>query len=74
MCLYERIHFPLCRHTETRLVQYCHFARNDPGHQCFGAWRYLKDYEQTESACDECTKRAPGFTPAHRMYGIPRGR
>ncbi|PVH95223.1 hypothetical protein DM02DRAFT_537781 [Periconia macrospinosa] len=57
MCWYERIYYPRCHHTETPLVRYCHFARNDPGHQCFGAWNYQREYEQLDSECNDCTRR-----------------
>ncbi|CZT49439.1 uncharacterized protein RSE6_10289 [Rhynchosporium secalis] len=35
MCDYEDFKFT-CNHTSTKLLSYCHFARTDPYHQCFG--------------------------------------
>ena len=35
MCNWEDIIYP-CGHEETRRMSYCHFARNDPWHNCFG--------------------------------------
>ncbi|KAB8437346.1 hypothetical protein FH972_025026 [Carpinus fangiana] len=34
MCQYEETTFR-CGHRLRRLTKYCHFARNDPNHQCF---------------------------------------
>ncbi|KAF8253347.1 hypothetical protein K440DRAFT_625392 [Wilcoxina mikolae CBS 423.85] len=36
MCSFEKITYKACAHISRRLVGYCHFARNDPFHQCFG--------------------------------------
>ena len=35
MCDYHLITYT-CGHHEYRLIRHCHFARNDPNHQCFG--------------------------------------
>ncbi|KAF2750175.1 hypothetical protein M011DRAFT_390781, partial [Sporormia fimetaria CBS 119925] len=51
---YERIHFISCGHQCHRLIQYCHFARNDPLHQCFGAWNVKREWQQPEILCDNC--------------------
>jgi len=56
MCFYEEIHFVSCGHKEKRLWKYCHFARNDPGHQCFGAWNIKSAWKQHETVCEHCTK------------------
>jgi hypothetical protein len=56
MCYYEKITFVTCGHQEKRLTQYCHFARNDPGHQCFGAWRWSREWEQFDTKCGRCTQ------------------
>ncbi|KAI0425952.1 hypothetical protein F5Y09DRAFT_346176 [Xylaria sp. FL1042] len=34
MCDFEEFVF-ICNHSVTRLKSHCHFARNDPNHQCF---------------------------------------
>ncbi|KAF1846554.1 uncharacterized protein K460DRAFT_367308 [Cucurbitaria berberidis CBS 394.84] len=57
MCYYERINCGKCRITEHRLIQHCHFARNDPGHQCFGAWNIKR--ERTHD-CDSCIEGKRG--------------
>ncbi|KAF2107959.1 hypothetical protein BDV96DRAFT_472577, partial [Lophiotrema nucula] len=56
---YEKIHFVPCGHEQTRLIQHCHFARNDPLHQCFGAWNYKREWYQQETECDSCVKQRP---------------
>ncbi|KAF1919947.1 hypothetical protein BDU57DRAFT_441629 [Ampelomyces quisqualis] len=56
MCFYERITFTVCGHDEKRLIRHCHFARNDPGHQCFGAWRYDREWTQGGSKCSSCVQ------------------
>ncbi|KAF2277341.1 uncharacterized protein EI97DRAFT_361309, partial [Westerdykella ornata] len=51
---YEKIHYVPCGHEDHRLIQYCHFARNDPLHQCFGAWNIKREWEQREVECSQC--------------------
>lgn len=53
MCYYDKVNFA-CGHFERRLAQYCHFARNDPGHQCFGAWHWKREWNQIETNCNDC--------------------
>ncbi|KAF1943023.1 hypothetical protein EJ02DRAFT_344259 [Clathrospora elynae] len=76
MCYYEKIHFP-CTHTEHRLIQHCHFARNDPGHQCFGAWNIKREWQQRETDCDNCI-RTKAYGTATRnvrtVYSVASGR
>ncbi|KAJ6257257.1 hypothetical protein Dda_8146 [Drechslerella dactyloides] len=36
MCFYELRYHPACGHTAERLVRYCHGARTDPYHKCYG--------------------------------------
>jgi hypothetical protein len=55
MCYYEKIYFVPCGHEGHRLIQHCHFARNDPLHQCFGAWNVKRAWVQHETECDACT-------------------
>ncbi|KAF2129334.1 hypothetical protein P153DRAFT_17835 [Dothidotthia symphoricarpi CBS 119687] len=57
MCYYERVVFVACGHEDKRLVQHCHFARNDPNHQCFGAWNYRRQWVEHETECDSCTRQ-----------------
>ncbi|TQN66051.1 hypothetical protein CSHISOI_09425 [Colletotrichum shisoi] len=35
MCEFEEFLFA-CNHSVVKKKSYCHFARNDPIHQCFG--------------------------------------
>jgi hypothetical protein len=80
MCYYEEIHFVSCGHKEKRLQKYCHFARNDPGHQCFGAWNIRQAWEQHETECENCAKhrqylQANGLTRnVQPVYGVAGGR
>ena len=72
MCFYEKITFP-CNHTEYRLASYCHFARNDPGHQCFGAWNIRREWKQSQTNCADCTRQQaylPMTCDAQSTYGI----
>jgi hypothetical protein len=56
MCYYEKISFT-CNHFEKRLIQHCHFARNDPNHQCFGAWNYKRERDDPSGrACEDCIR------------------
>ncbi|KAF2709038.1 hypothetical protein K504DRAFT_357009, partial [Pleomassaria siparia CBS 279.74] len=54
MCYFEMIHFSQCGHNEKNLIQYCHFARNDPLHQCFGAWNVKREWTQNGTKCEDC--------------------
>lgn len=40
-----------------RLVEHCHFARNDPNHQCFGAWGLKREWYDEYEYCELCQKR-----------------
>jgi len=53
MCDYEEFLFD-CGCSEQRLKSYCHFARNDPHHQCFGV-KKLRDVWEQRRLCDACT-------------------
>jgi hypothetical protein len=59
MCYYEIIRSVMCGHEEMRLFQYCHFARNDQNHQCFGAWNIKRVREQSEVRCTSCITGQP---------------
>ncbi|KAK7454204.1 hypothetical protein CaCOL14_005670 [Colletotrichum acutatum] len=52
MCDWEEFLFT-CHHSVLRLKSYCHFARNDPGHQCFGV-KVLRNSWQQSVPCDNC--------------------
>ncbi|RMZ06505.1 hypothetical protein D0862_04576 [Hortaea werneckii] len=56
MCQYEVIHFH-CGHAGRRLIKHCHFARNDPNHQCFGAWSIKREWISANQSCQTCVQR-----------------
>ncbi|KAI4844927.1 hypothetical protein E4T44_05917 [Aureobasidium sp. EXF-8845] len=53
MCQYENIHYG-CGHAARRLIKHCHFARNDPNHQCFGAWSVKREWSNPTEYCRNC--------------------
>ncbi|OTA38245.1 hypothetical protein BTJ68_01557 [Hortaea werneckii EXF-2000] len=53
---YEVIHFH-CGHAGRRLIKHCHFARNDPNHQCFGAWSIKREWISANQSCQTCVQR-----------------
>ncbi|SMQ46295.1 unnamed protein product [Zymoseptoria tritici ST99CH_3D7] len=57
MCQFEVIHFQ-CGHSGRRLIKHCHFARNDPNHQCFGAWSIKREWISANQICRECGQQA----------------
>ncbi|KAK1593229.1 uncharacterized protein LY79DRAFT_590063 [Colletotrichum navitas] len=52
MCDWEEFLFT-CNHSIVRLKSYCHFARNDPNHQCFGV-KVLRNSWRQSVPCDNC--------------------
>lgn len=52
MCDWEEFLFQ-CNHSTLRLKSYCHFARNDPYHQCFGV-KVLRNSWRQCVPCDDC--------------------
>ncbi|KAI9827501.1 MAG: hypothetical protein M1832_004851 [Thelocarpon impressellum] len=58
MCNYQYISY-LCGHHEYRLLSHCHFARNDPNHQCFGVKTCKRETHQ-QMLCWDCTVAAEG--------------
>ncbi|EUC50564.1 hypothetical protein COCMIDRAFT_81685 [Bipolaris oryzae ATCC 44560] len=56
MCSYNKINFR-CGHFEYRIAVYCHFARNDPNHQCFGAWTVKRAWDEPREVCRKCARR-----------------
>ncbi|KAJ9156337.1 hypothetical protein NKR23_g1447 [Pleurostoma richardsiae] len=52
MCDWEEFIFS-CRCSVTKLKSHCHFARNDPNHQCFGV-QVLKKVWDLPEVCDKC--------------------
>ncbi|KAG0133715.1 hypothetical protein HOY82DRAFT_256839 [Tuber indicum] len=58
MCNLEKISYSSCGHDELRLIAYCHFARNDPFHQCFGVQTVKRERTVDSERCSECSKPA----------------
>lgn len=56
MCDWEEFIFG-CSCSYTKRKNYCHFARNDPNHQCFGV-QVLKKVWDVPEACDKCSSSA----------------
>ncbi|KAK1973272.1 hypothetical protein LZ30DRAFT_34607 [Colletotrichum cereale] len=56
MCDFEEFFF-LCSHSVVKKKSYCHFARNDPNHQCFGVQVLKKTWRQAR-LCDKCLAKA----------------
>ncbi|OWP02588.1 hypothetical protein B2J93_1892 [Marssonina coronariae] len=52
MCDYENFQF-FCGHASSRLLSYCHFARTDPYHQCFGV-KVVRHTWVQNVACQGC--------------------
>ncbi|KAK1771205.1 hypothetical protein QBC33DRAFT_236543 [Phialemonium atrogriseum] len=55
MCDYEEFLFA-CGCSTIRLKSYCHFARNDPNHQCFGVKKLRNSWEQVKD-CEACSQQ-----------------
>ena len=55
MCDYQEFLF-ICSHSVVKLKSHCHFARNDPNHQCFGV-QVLKKVWDVPEICDKCSQR-----------------
>ncbi|KAK8113631.1 uncharacterized protein PG998_001877 [Apiospora kogelbergensis] len=53
MCDYEEFIFD-CEHSVVRLKSHCHFARNDPNHECFGVKVLRHSWPQHGKLCDDC--------------------
>ncbi|POR39159.1 Uncharacterized protein TPAR_00631 [Tolypocladium paradoxum] len=58
MCDWEEFLF-ICNHSVFRLKSYCHFARNDPYHQCFGV-KVLRNSWQQGVLCEKCAAECQG--------------
>ncbi|KAK1569709.1 uncharacterized protein LY79DRAFT_528194 [Colletotrichum navitas] len=52
MCNYEEFYFS-CGHSVVKMKSYCHFAHNDPNHQCFSV-KVLKAVWSQGALCAEC--------------------
>ncbi|RYP18938.1 hypothetical protein DL765_003616 [Monosporascus sp. GIB2] len=70
MCDWEEFLF-VCNHSVLRLKSYCHFARNDPNHQCLGVKVLRDSWYQEGMLCDGCV--ASGFRLHNgRIWQVPR--
>jgi len=70
MCDYEEFVFT-CTHSTIRLKSYCHFARNDPNHQCFGVKKLRNVWDQNYE-CERCREQkggSPWGQHQHLSYG-----
>ncbi|KAH8785061.1 hypothetical protein F5883DRAFT_707984 [Diaporthe sp. PMI_573] len=68
MCDWEEFIFG-CSCSYTKRKSYCHFARNDPNHQCFGV-QVLKKVWEVPEICDKCSQRNNRTSSrAHQPYG-----
>ena len=56
MCNFEQITYQ-CRHQIFRRFSYCHFARNDPVHACFGVKVLKREWYQNQEDCDDCIRQ-----------------
>lgn len=72
MCDWEEFIFG-CSCTYTKRKNYCHFARNDPNHQCFGVQVLKKVWDVTE-ACDKCSSSRASTTNgwSHGQQYVPQ--
>ena len=56
MCYFELITYR-CQHQIHRRCSYCHFARNDPAHACFGVRMLKRAWREEQEDCEECVRR-----------------
>lgn len=56
MCYFELITFR-CRHQVHRRFSHCHFARNDPFHDCVGVKQLKRKWYQADADCDDCIQQ-----------------
>ncbi|RYC61083.1 hypothetical protein CHU98_g5111 [Xylaria longipes] len=56
MCDFEEFVFE-CQHSVVKLKSHCHFARNDPNHQCFGVKMLRESWRQDGQLCDNCVAK-----------------
>jgi hypothetical protein len=54
MCDFEEFIFT-CNHSVFRLKSYCHYARNDPHHQCRRVKKLRNCWDQNRE-CDACAE------------------
>lgn len=72
MCDWEEFIFG-CSCSYTKRKSYCHFARNDPNHQCFGV-QVLKKVWEVPEICDKCSQRNNRTSSrAYQHYGQEPG-
>lgn len=60
MCDWEEFIF-CCSCSYTKRKNYCHFARNDPNHKCFGVQVLRKVWEVPET-CEKCSSGSRAAT------------
>ncbi|KAM9875133.1 hypothetical protein VDGL01_10803 [Verticillium dahliae] len=73
MCDWEEFLFT-CSHSIVKLKSYCHFARNDPHHQCFSV-KVLRHSWRQGVPCEKCllswAPRERREYSRHRLIRIP---
>jgi hypothetical protein len=62
MCNFEKVTYTACAHVSRRLIGYCHFARNDPFHQCFGVQTLKRERMITDG------QKCPGCEEVYLMH------
>ncbi|KAI1081189.1 hypothetical protein F5B20DRAFT_537184 [Whalleya microplaca] len=68
MCDYDEFRFE-CNHSVCRLKSYCHSARNDPNHLCYGVKKLRESWLQTGQLCEMCMQK--GFRIVNGIIWAP---
>ena len=55
MCYFELVTYH-CQHQVHRRCSYCHFARNDQNHACFGVKVLRRTVPEPREDCDACVR------------------
>lgn len=66
MCDYEEFLFE-CGHSTILLKSHCHFARNDPNHQCLGVKVLRESWRQEGQLCGACFDDGYRFDNSNRV-------
>ncbi|KAH7358465.1 hypothetical protein B0T11DRAFT_104278 [Plectosphaerella cucumerina] len=70
MCDWEEFLF-ICDHSILRLKSYCHSARNDPNHLCFGV-KVLRNSWHQGIPCETCFHEWNTQGAAYPLTGLVR--
>lgn len=81
MCYFDLIKYGLCGHHVYRRCSYCHFARNDPYHACFGVKVLKRVWNQDNTSCEDCAPKSDGGSKqqeqqqrTHALSGVATAR